>query len=282
MIAKEPTSQRFLNEPEIVSLGCRVTQANEKCTWQTHDYDEVCFVGAGTTTIGHDGKRFPTKPNTAYLFRAGEEHGFWNNEDESPDLWIIHYRVPDSFYNRLPHLASATAAERIWQLGPTEVKAFKQMYIKLSAEHAFAGADSALAANSWLQLILAALHRWRTDNLACALGIDTEDPELLGLWSVITESVGRPISDLDNLPDLIKNYDSLRHRFRRAFGTSPRAMMVKLRMHHASSLLLDGDMTVKEVARAVGYLRQHEFARAFRRQFGASPSEWRNGRTGTK
>ena len=35
------------------------------------------------------------------------------------------------------------------------------------------------------------------------------------------------------------------------------------------------NLSVKEIAREIGYCRQHEFARAFRRHFGATPSEWR-------
>jgi two-component system response regulator YesN len=52
-------------------------------------------------------------------------------------------------------------------------------------------------------------------------------------------------------------------------------MLVRLRMDRAKELLLTGGHSIKEIAHELGYLRQHDFTRAFHKCTGMSPSQWR-------
>jgi AraC-like DNA-binding protein len=66
-------------------------------------------------------------------------------------------------------------------------------------------------------------------------------------------------------------------RFRRAFGTSPIAYVLDLRLSHARLLLSERSQTVLGVARAVGYDDYHHFSKLFHRRFGTWPSATRGG-----
>lgn len=57
-------------------------------------------------------------------------------------------------------------------------------------------------------------------------------------------------------------------------GTCFRRLLLRARMAHAVKLL-QTDMPVGEVARAVGYVEPARFSKAFRGCFGCSPSAWR-------
>ncbi len=46
-------------------------------------------------------------------------------------------------------------------------------------------------------------------------------------------------------------------------------------MEHARNLLLESNLSIKEISERIGYARQHEFYRAFRRHVGCGPSDWR-------
>jgi transcriptional regulator GlxA family with amidase domain len=48
-------------------------------------------------------------------------------------------------------------------------------------------------------------------------------------------------------------------------------------MRKAAELLRDSRLTVGVVSRQVGYRQQAQFAKAFRRQYGAAPAEYRRG-----
>ena len=63
--------------------------------------------------------------------------------------------------------------------------------------------------------------------------------------------------------------------FKDATGQSPMAYLTDVRMARAKGLLVEGDLTVKEIAAAVGYRDAHYFSRAFRREQGVSPSDYR-------
>jgi AraC-like DNA-binding protein len=46
-------------------------------------------------------------------------------------------------------------------------------------------------------------------------------------------------------------------------------------MKRAKELLRSGTLSVKEIANELGYSRQHDLTRAFRKYSGTSPTEWR-------
>lgn len=131
-----------------------------------------------------------------------------------------------------------------------------------------------MAESAWLRLLLILVHRWSKGESVTNLPPAEIQPELVRLWHLINSSVGTPdefVKQIHKIP----NYDSLRHSFRKAFGCSPREMMQSLRIQQAKNLLLETSLSVKEISLRVGYVRQHEFTRAFHQQVGAAPSAWR-------
>ena len=52
-------------------------------------------------------------------------------------------------------------------------------------------------------------------------------------------------------------------------------MLIRLRMERAKELLRGSKLSVKEIAHELGYSRQHDLTRAFRKYSGTSPSEWK-------
>ncbi|HVS28599.1 MAG TPA: helix-turn-helix transcriptional regulator [Solirubrobacteraceae bacterium] len=85
-------------------------------------------------------------------------------------------------------------------------------------------------------------------------------------------------SDL-SLDDVARRLASSRRQLQRAFaeigGTTFREHLAAVRMREASRMLAAGAMTVREVARSVGYRQPAQFAKAFRRHTGRSPSMYR-------
>jgi AraC family transcriptional regulator len=63
--------------------------------------------------------------------------------------------------------------------------------------------------------------------------------------------------------------------FRHAMGSTPHEFLGKLRIDRAAALLGDGKLSVSEIALEVGYGTPSSFAAKFRRQFGMTPSEYR-------
>src|SRR3954447_7962832 len=83
-----------------------------------------------------------------------------------------------------------------------------------------------------------------------------------------------------SLDDIARRVASSRRQLQRAYaevgGTTFREHLTRLRMQRAAELLARRNLTVREVARRVGYRQPAQFAKAFRRYQGQAPSAFRS------
>lgn len=64
-------------------------------------------------------------------------------------------------------------------------------------------------------------------------------------------------------------------RFKTVFGAPPLETLTRLRLEHARELLGGSQATLPDIAIAVGYHSESALIRAFKREFGVSPGQWR-------
>jgi AraC-like DNA-binding protein len=85
-------------------------------------------------------------------------------------------------------------------------------------------------------------------------------------------------SDL-SLDELSRRVATSRRQLQRAYAevgrTTFRDHLTSVRMARAAEMLASRALTVREVARSVGYRQPAQFAKAFRRCHGVAPSEFR-------
>jgi AraC-like DNA-binding protein len=172
-------------------------------------------------------------------------------------------------------LADPDPARRVWKLTEEQTTTFRWLFIKLFNEHTHSLAFNRFAEMSWLQLLLISVERWVAGTDYQKLLPEEPDSDVLQLWHMVNECVGRSSQFVKQISRMA-NYDSVRHRFKGLFGLSPTQLLARLRMQKAQHLLLDTALSVKQISSCLGYDRQHEFARAFRKQIGLSPSAWRH------
>jgi transcriptional regulator GlxA family with amidase domain len=89
-----------------------------------------------------------------------------------------------------------------------------------------------------------------------------------------------------SLDDIARRVATSRRQLQRAFAeighTTFREHLTRVRMDRAADLLVDRGLTVREVARRVGYRQPAQFAKAFRRHLGMGPTEYRAQAMGTR
>ena len=85
-----------------------------------------------------------------------------------------------------------------------------------------------------------------------------------------------------SLDDIARRVASSRRQLQRAYSevgdTTFRDHLTRVRMSRAAELLATRELTVREVAHRVGYRQPAQFAKAFRRHHGVSPSSYRTRR----
>jgi AraC-like DNA-binding protein len=99
------------------------------------------------------------------------------------------------------------------------------------------------------------------------------------LYADATAIVEREYATDLSLDDIARRVASSRRQLQRAYAeigdTTFREHLTRVRMDHAAELLGRRSVTVREVARRVGYRQPAQFAKAFRREKGVAPSDFR-------
>lgn len=66
--------------------------------------------------------------------------------------------------------------------------------------------------------------------------------------------------------------------FKRTFGETPHAYIMRRRLHHARQMMLVTDLALSEIATACGFTDQAHLCKFFRLSVGQSPAAWRRQR----
>jgi AraC-like DNA-binding protein len=95
---------------------------------------------------------------------------------------------------------------------------------------------------------------------------------------ILRSQLEHPPSQVELAEQIGVSYCTLHRGFRSVFGATPFAYLTQQRMKQAEHLLRQPNCTVTEAANRVGYTNPAQFAAAFKRQFGISPSDCIRGR----
>lgn len=95
----------------------------------------------------------------------------------------------------------------------------------------------------------------------------------------IQEAITRDLSSTKTLKQLSEEFDfpyvSMQVCFKQVYGMSIHSYLVHYRISQASRMLRESDLSIGEIALAVGYANASKFSSAFREATGFTPSEYR-------
>ena len=101
-------------------------------------------------------------------------------------------------------------------------------------------------------------------------------PALRGAVKYIKDNISNPDLDVAEIAEN-SNFSEghLRRMFKSQFGVSPMQYIQNLRFNMAEAMLMNGELSIKEISESCGYASQFYFSRIFKKKIGASPSEYR-------
>jgi AraC family transcriptional regulator of adaptative response / methylphosphotriester-DNA alkyltransferase methyltransferase len=104
--------------------------------------------------------------------------------------------------------------------------------------------------------------------------------------SLLRDAVAIVESEYDRdleLDDVARRVATSRRQLQRAYSeignTTFRTHLTRVRMTRAAEMLSATAMSVRDIATRVGYRQPAQFAKAFRRHYGCSPSEYREAKS---
>lgn len=258
-----------------VEASSSVVASTSRVGWHVASHDDFWLITAGSATVGHAGQLFASEGGTLFFSRCGETQGFWNRS-AATRLWVLKFEVSSAGSMEFSELLDLPPQERILKLSTAQQQLFCDILLKIAFAKSTQDRLSAAAASAWLTIQLVNVTRWvstRRDYLSvCGTEVDLQ---CFDLWQKIHRYACQVRSAEPMQFSKNPAYDSLRHRFQKLFGLSPRGLLVRLRMERAKELLRTTNISIKQIAQELGYSKQHEFTRAFHRFSGMSPNEWK-------
>lgn len=97
---------------------------------------------------------------------------------------------------------------------------------------------------------------------------------LKGVARTIAEKFDAPLDLKGIAADIGRSVSQLERDFRDIFAMTPQTMHQRVRMEHALELL-EGELSIADIAYACGYSDHSAFSRRFKAMVGMSPIQWR-------
>lgn len=102
-----------------------------------------------------------------------------------------------------------------------------------------------------------------------------QDARILRVQDWIEENFNKNITVLSMANIFAFSERNLKRRFKLATGVSPIKYLQQSRLEKAKGLLLASELSISEIAYAVGYENCSFFIRLFKRNLGVTPNQWR-------
>ncbi len=101
------------------------------------------------------------------------------------------------------------------------------------------------------------------------------DNRICEILNLIASELHNPLSIAKLARRAGLSASQLQRLFRRHLGMPPATYLIRIRMDRARALLLSTRLAVKEVSVEAGYHDVSHFAKAFKRQYGQTPTHYR-------
>ena len=167
-------------------------------------------------------------PVLFFLFTKAEAHGVWNAGNAVARFWSLEFRISSEVRVEFRDLFERSPEQRVLKLSVDQQQRFCNTCRKIAFEKGVAGPLYATAASVLLASQLIDVARWFSAHTEIDLvdGREKLDSQCFELWQRIQQHAFLSGFRGPMLFNLDPCHDSIRHRFRKLFGISPRGLLV--------------------------------------------------------
>ena len=232
----------------------------------------VEYIVEGRGYLNVNGENYAATTGDVYILRKNTTHTYWSDA-KSP--WV------KIFFNIRGSLAEKILDE--YQLGePGRVvleadgleRDFRDMLEDLQDSTVGQTERFDRAVLKFLEIIIKLTNMQRAagtrkDNLMSV------EKEMNTLIEYITMNPRRIVSNQELADVIFRSKDYVIKRFFANFGVTPYDYQIQQKMFSARNMLANMNLSVKEIASALGYDDQHYFSYMFKKRCGMSPTQYR-------
>jgi AraC family transcriptional activator of pobA len=237
-----------------------------------HAYHELVWVHDGHGRHLIDGEPVDFGPRTLTLIAKGQVHQF----KEADDVSAVVVRFDDEWLTGSRRWLFAGGACTALSVPPDEAPRFEALLDVLRAEiERPAGPESAELRRHLLASVLLWAQRWREAQLE-GRGASGPDVELHRQFQELLERDYASSHEARHYADeLGVTTGTLSRTLTRLTGRSTKQLITDRVILEAARLLRFSDLSIKEIAARLGFTDQFAFSKAFKRQRGEAPLDFR-------
>ena len=248
-------------------------------SYHCHPYFELYHIEDGACRFMIDDNLYDLHSGDYILIPPGTFHftRYLFGACKRVDLYFRREDVSDAVLSALPQGAAFFSQTQIFQASDAYREQMSTLFSRMTAEMRINDAQSALTLYFQLQELLLLCARacvFSQDTLA---DIHTADRQVLLAAQFISKNYMRPVTTADVAAAAGFSPNYLSRKFREAVGVGVHEYLVFTRLQHAAAELVSTKDTITQIALRCGFSDSNYFKDAFKKKYGVTPREYRNG-----
>lgn len=266
-----------LFNPELLYAFDLWNQPDNENSIHHHDFFEISIILQGESLYLIDGEWKTVRSGDVLMFNPGVDHAekqLINTYSHQLHIGIKNFKLYGLEENHFPNSSSLLSIQdnqlkvfdKAWQL----IEEFNQQQTNFH----FIG--RALVMEMMILLLRSLEKEEQVQDTAHTNQSDRMNQVVQLITTYMENNYAKDISieQLATLYYVSPTY--LSKIFKELTGVSPINYLIQIRLKNAHQMLEKQDLTVKEVAKAVGYEDAYHFSKSFKKHFGISPSIVKN------
>lgn len=238
-----------------------------------HNHMEIAYIISNKAIFNIDGVSHEVKEGDLVLINPEQIHSGRvispNNLSEEFFIGFTDFKMGD-----MPDNTLFKGLSPIIKTNPNSRKKILALINAILEENTQEQTGKYFMLKSYLvQFVLLAIREKQQESTRCA------NNNKLKLSSEITEYLHEHFAEKISLDQIAKNmYLSpfyISKVFKEETGEAPINYLIKIRLENAKELLLNQNLSIKEIADAVGYEDAYHFSKIFKKHYGMSPVEYK-------
>lgn len=225
---------------------------------QTKNFLQLFWGIRGVASLKHKNKEILLKPNTVAFYLPGDLHEVSLKSGPLEYCWLT---IDGNNVNDL--IKTFKITRNIRKTGPCPVDLFESLKLNL---HNYNVQGEFLASADGYKI------------LCLALAGETKENTLTERFKqIVKENLSNCQLQTSNIAAMLKIHPTtLNRNIQSATGMTPVEYITALKMQHVLEMIKASDKTFKEIAEEFGFSNANYLAKVFRKNFGCSPSQFRN------
>ena len=241
----------------------------------SHDFLMVYYVVSGSAPVRIDGKEYTIRQGDLVLIDPGKMHGHAKSDATLFYVGVSNFQIEGNEKNCL-NLSGSPIVTPVRY--PHEIyNCYRTIIETLEKKEPCWDLMSNVQTTEFFVWILKELFPSKTDEMKEFFQLKMYDKESIVtmMTNYLKENYMKKISVEEIAHNTYLSTTYVTKIFKEIINDTPINYLISIRLEKAKELLREGQMTIQEISKQIGYDDPYYFSKLFKKKYGVSPSEYR-------